>query len=180
MATLQSLYEISHWNMTLIDAASPTPPDVKPSGIVTDLDLPMLTMAFDTTKRAGELGIVQRPKYFEETELTFTVKSVFKELIEALAKGFRTSYTLKATACLEADNGTVKPYVIESKVFTGEMPFGGLSADGLEAEYNLKPYYVKATLDTTIIIYDPRNYVFSINGTNLYTNIKTVIDPDTP
>lgn len=174
---IQSVYEVAHWN-AIIDSDNATPANkVLPKGVITDLTLPTLERDVDTTKRAGELGVVPRPKFFNEMEMSFSVKAVFKEMIEALARGMQTSYTIKATACLESDSGVPKPYIIEAKGFTTGFPLGELSADGLEAEYTFMAFYLKLTLDTTIIIYDPRNYIYSIGGTNLFAAVKDVIDP---
>lgn len=174
---IQSLYEITHWNAVIIDAGSPTPPDVSPAGVITDLTLPTLEREVDTTKRAGELGVVPRPKFFNEMELTFTVKSVFSTFLNALAKGMQTSYTIRATACLEPDTGAIIPYIVESKGFTTALPLGGLSEDGFEAEYTMMAWYLSLTLGSFTLIYDPRNYIYSINGVNLFANAKAIIEP---
>lgn len=171
----QSIYSITHWNAIAIkDPATPASA-IKPQGVITDLTLPTLERDVDTTKRAGELGIVPRPKFFNEMELSFTVQAYYKEFLLALAEAMQVAYTLRVNVCLENDAGAITPYVVEAKGFVTSLPFGDLSADGLESEVTFMAYYLKATLDTTIIIYDPRNYIYSIGGVNLLDAEKTAL-----
>lgn len=174
---VQSLYNISHWNAKIIQDVTPVVPNLIPKGIITDLSMPTLEREMDTTKRAGELGAVARPKLFNELEMSFTMVSVFREMLEALTRGMQKSFTLEATACIEPDTGAVLPYIVSAKGFVSSMPFGDLSPDGFESEITMMCYYMSATLGTTAIIYDPRNYVLSLNGTNLFADVKTIIDP---
>jgi phage tail tube protein FII len=172
--TAASIYEVSHWNMMILEDGTPIT-SIKPQGIITDLTLPSLERDMDTTKRAGELGVVPRPKFFNEMELSFTIKSYFEDFLESLAKGMQTAITIRAVTCIESDAGVPSAYVVESKGFVSSLPFGDLSADGLESEITFMAFYLKATLGTSTIIYDPRNYVYSINGTNVFDAEKTML-----
>jgi P2 family phage contractile tail tube protein len=174
---IQSLYEISAWNAKITGDTSLTPPgvDFTPNGIITELNLPTLERDMDTTKRAGELGIIPRPKFFNELEVTFTVKALYAQFLEALARGMTKSMTITATTCLQSDTA-LKAYIVVLRGFISSLPLGSLSADGLEAEVTMMCNYFSTTIDTNIIIYDPRNFVYSINGTNLFADMKTMID----
>lgn len=174
---VQSLYEIIHWNATIIDATTPTIADVKPQGIITELELPKLVREVDTTKRAGESGTVPRLKFWTDMEMSFNCKATFKEMSTALAKMSHISGTVKLTACLTDDANVTTAYIVECKGFITEFDVGKFSDNGYEATYKMAVYYLKATLGTFILISDPRNYIFSINGTNLLANIKDTIDP---
>lgn len=176
-----SVYEISHWNASLFFDAPGTTTDITANlkGIITGLTLPTLERDFDTTKRAGELGAVARPKTFNEVETSFTVKNLFREFLEALSRGVVNTIQLKATTCIQADDGTVTPYVVTVKGFVSSLPFGDLSDDGLETEVSMMCHYVEVVYSTFALIYDPKNYIYSINGVNLFENVKTVIDPVT-
>lgn len=176
---MPSIYEVSAWNAKLAYDTTGTVDDITANlkGIITDLTSPVLEREFDTTKRAGELGIVARPKFFNEIEVSFTVRNTFTDFFKALVTGTSRPVTLTATACIEADDNTTQAYVYTCKGFVSSLPFGDLSEDGLESEITMMCHYISVALGTTTIIYDPANYVLSIGGVNLYANVKTVIDP---
>jgi phage tail tube protein FII len=173
---IQSLYEIIHWNATIIDT-NPIIDDVLPKGVITELELPKLMREMDTTKRAGELGIVPRPKHFGELALSFKAKAIFDTFATALTKMMQTSATIKLTACITSDAGVTIPYTVEAKGFISELELGTLSDNGFESSYKMMAYYLSIDLDTYTLIYDPRNYLFTLNGVNLFASIKDVIDP---
>jgi phage tail tube protein FII len=175
-----SLFEITHWNAKLEYDTSGTDNDISANlkGIITDLSSPILEQEFDTAKRAGELGIVPRPKFFNEIEVSFTIRGVFDDLLKALVTGTSRTVTLIATACIEEDDNTNKAYQFICKGFISSLPFGDLSEDGLEAEISMMCYYLEIKLGTSFaMVYDPRNYLLSIGGNNLFAGVKSVIDP---
>lgn len=175
-----SLFEIHHWNAKLEYDTAGTEDDITANlkGIITDLSSPVLEREFDTAKRAGELGVVPRPTFFNEVEISFSIRAIFEDFLRACVTGTSRSVTLTATACLEADDNTTQPYRFICRGFVSSLPFGDLSEGGLEAEITMMCHYLSVTLGSTFtMIYDPRNYVLSIDGTNLFANVKTVIDP---
>lgn len=179
---IQSLIEVSHWSATVIFDTTGTTNDITTNlkGIITKFKAPELEREFDTAKRAGELGQVPRPKHFKELKTSFTVRSVYKEFIEALTRGLILPIELKTTACLVDDNGVVTPYSVRTKGFTSKIPFGDLSDDGMEGEVEMMVYYLEMKLGTTsTVVFDPRNYELSIGGTNLFADIKNVLEPVT-
>lgn len=173
-----SLYEIAHWNAKI--EYGETPSEVALKGVITDLTAPTLEREFDTAKRAGELGVVPRPKFFNEVEISFTVRNIFEELITGLVTGTSRSITLTATACIEADDNSVEAYQIVAKGFISSLPLGELSEDGFESEVTMMCYEFSAELGDFEMVYDPRNYVLSIGVTNLFEGIKDIIDPEPP
>jgi len=178
--TSTSIYEITHWNAALLFEDTDPQDNISAplKGIITDLTAPILEREFDTTKRAGELGVVPRPKFYNEVEISFSVRNIYKDFLEALVKGTQRTLQITSTACIESDAGVVEAYEYICKGFVSSLPFGDLSEDGLEAEITMMCHYTQIKLGTTLdIIYDPRNYVLSIGGTNLYAGVKTIIDP---
>lgn len=172
-----SLYEVTHWT-AVITHSTPTQ-TVRGDGIITDLELPELERETDTEKRAGEAGVVPRPMYFNEMVATFTIRNIFEDLLTALKIGLTSSIDLVATACIQADSGTVTPYKVSCKGFITTHPFGSLSADGLESEFEMSCWYVEAVLGTNTLRYDPRNYWLGDGTTNNLANVKSVIIPPT-
>jgi phage tail tube protein FII len=175
----QSIFELVHWNAKFISSDT-TPTTVKPSGIITDLTLPTLTREMDDTVRAGELGVVSRPKKFGELAVSFNVKSYDEDLYEILLTGMSQYLTMEATTCMSTDAGVVTTYKVECKGFVNELPLGELSEDGFESEVSMMCYYLKTTFGSKVSIYDPRNYVLSIDGTNLFSGIANILDPPPP
>lgn len=176
MAVIAGIKAVQHWNLTLSDDDAGTT-DVRTTGIITDLDLPELTSDFDTDIRAGELGVVARPKRMEELELSFTAVYPSNELMAAVARSKTIPVKLTATVCVENDGVSPVAYIVEGRGYNAAMPLGGLSADGIEMEYTFMLYYLSVTMGTFSMIYNPREYIFSINGTNMYAAVKTIIDP---
>lgn len=165
-----SVPEIQHWNLKILSINNIL---VNLKGLVTEVTAPKLTRDFDTTKRAGEAGIVARPKFFSEVEMSFTVKRVTIEALKALTEAVSLPVTIQCSTILEKDGGTRDVYLWNVKGYPSEVPFGDLSEDGLESEVTIMAHYVAATLGTYSLIYDPVNYIYSINGVNLYDGIKT-------
>lgn len=162
--------EIQHWNLKVLTIANAL---VNLKGIVTDISAPKLTRDFDTTKRAGEAGVVARPKFFTEVEMSFTIKRVTIEALKALTESVSLPVTLQCSTIQEKDDGSREVYLWNVKGFPSEVPLGDLSEDGLESEITIMAHYVSASLGTYSLVYDPVNYIYSVNGTNLYDGIKT-------
>lgn len=177
---VQSIYEITHYNFSILlppvaPATEPTP--LALNGVATDVTLPELVREVDTTKRIGELGLVPRPKTYNELELSFTIKAIFEGLLTALIEGSVASYQVEMTTCLQNDDGTIIPYTLLGDGYFTSIPFGQLGSDGLESEVTMMLWKMQVNIDDTEIIYDPRNYILSVNGTNRYANVKTIILP---
>lgn len=164
------MLEIQHWNATLLDINN-APVNLK--GIITELSSPVLERDFDTEKRAGEAGIVARPKFFNEVEVSFTIRRIFPAFTKAILEAVLLPITLQCNTIIESESGTNGVYSWYIKGYPNSTPLGDLSADGLEAEISLTCHYVGVTYGTFSMIYDPVNYIYSINGVNLYASVKT-------
>jgi phage tail tube protein FII len=176
MPMIQTLQPTVHWN-AIFTTTDTTPVVVKPSGIITDLTLPSLTREVDDTVRAGELGVVPRPKKYGELEVSFTLAAIFDTLHQTLVKGTNQTLIMEAVTCVIPDSGAAVAHKVECRGFVTELPLGELSEDGYEAEITMMCWYLKVTMGTKITIYDPRNYVLSVDGTNLFASVATIIDP---
>lgn len=162
--------EIQHWNATLLDINN-APVNLK--GIVTEVTSPVLQRDFDTEKRAGEAGIVARPKFFSEVEVSFTIRKVFPAFTKAIMEAVNAPITLQCNTIIENANGTNDVYSWFVRGYPSSTPLGDLSADGLESEKTLMCYYVSLSYGNLSMIYDPINYNYSINGVNLFASIKS-------
>lgn len=160
--------EIQHWNATLLDINNVA---VNLKGIITDLTAPTLERDFDTAKRAGESGVVSRPKFFNEVEVSFTIRRIFPAFTKAIMEAIDRNITLQCNTIIER-TGTNEVYSWFVRGYPSTIPFGDLSADGLEAEVTLMCNYISCTYSTLSVVYDPINYIYSVNGTNLYADIK--------
>jgi phage tail tube protein FII len=162
--------EIQHWNATLLDVNN-APINLK--GIVTELTAPTLERDFDTDKRSGEIGVVPRPKFFNEVEVSFTVRRVFPAFSKALLEAVNKPLTLQCNTIIENSDGSNNMYSWFIRGYHSSIPLGDLSADGMEAEVSLMAHYLSLTFGTLTLVYDPVNYVYSINGVNLFADIKS-------
>lgn len=162
--------EIQHWNATILDINN-APVNLK--GIITELTSPVLERDFDTEKRAGEAGVVPRPKFFNEVEVSFTVRRIFPAFSKAILEAVNVPITLQCNTIIENSSGTNDVYSWFVKGYPSSVPLGDMSADGLEAEKSLMCHYVSVTYGTFSMVYDPVNYIYSINGVNLFASIKS-------
>jgi phage tail tube protein FII len=167
--------DVSAWNAKILDINN-APINLK--GLITDVSSPMFEREFDTSKRAGEPGVIPRPKNLKEIEVSFTVKKVSRELIKALMEGvfsYNKQLTFQASAVVDSLSGLREMYVWTAKGYVSKSPFGNLNADGIEAEFSIMATYLEATFGTDTFKYDPVNYDGSINGVNQWADLKTSI-----
>lgn len=161
--------EIQHWNATILDINySP----VKLNGIVTEVKAPKLERDFDTEKRAGESGVIARPKFFNEVELSFTVKRIFPNFVKAIMQAVNLPLTFQCNTIIESATGVNEVYSWYAKGYPSSLPFGDLNADGMDSEVTLMCSFLSCTYGTFTMVYDPANYVYSINGSNQFNDIK--------
>lgn len=169
---------LSDWNAKIIDADDEV---IGLTSIITDLNAGGLERNFDTTRRAGEVGVIARPQGFSEIEVTFTAKIFEKSFLTAFAKGVSTPITLQCMAAMADDEGDLTPYVFSATGFTGTMPFGNFSDSEVEGEFSMMAYKIEQSMgidtdtDYFELIYDPRNYNYSVNGTNQLAATKTML-----
>ena len=166
---------INDWLVKILDFdANETPV----SFICSEFNGGELEREFDTDPRAGEAGVVPRPMKFGEIEVTMTVKMVTKEILDVINTGIKNPISFQLSAATSDDNGVITPYVYTVKGFVSKIPFGDISADAsFEAEFTIKATYINQTIGTGAgqfeLIYDPKNYLYSVNGVNQLADIKT-------
>lgn len=167
--------DVTAWNCRLLDINN-APTNIK--GLITEVSAPTLERDFDTTKRAGEAGIIPRPRHFNELEVSFNVNKVSKVLSRALLEAIGSinrTVSLQCTAVIDMDAVTRDIYLWTAKGYLSSVPLGSLSADGIEAEYTMMLTQLDISFGDFTMSYDPSNYIYSINGVNLLASIKTAI-----
>lgn len=167
--------DVTAWNCRLLDINN-APTSTK--GLITEVTAPNFERDFDTTKRAGEMGIIPRPRHFNEMEVSFTVKKISKALARALLEAIGTvnkTVSLQCTAIVDTDASTREVYLWTAKGYMSSAPLGNLSADGIDAEFTLMLTTLDLSFGDFTLTYDPANYIYAINGVNLWANIKTQI-----
>jgi phage tail tube protein FII len=168
---------IQDWTANILDIAEVP---IALNSIITDLDCGGLERNFDTTRRAGEPGVVARPQGFSEIEVSFTAKILTKEFIKAWAEGVTTPISLQLTAALNDGAGVLIPYSFTATGYTMNISFGAFSDSEIEGEYSMMATKITQSVGATGVgqfnlIYDPRNYIYSINGVNQLAGIKTML-----
>lgn len=167
--------DVTAWNCRLLDINN-APTNIK--GLITEVTAPQFERDFDTTKRAGEIGVIPRPRHFNELEVSFSVKKISKLLSKALLEAMGSinkTVSLQCTAVIDNDATSRDIYLWTAKGYLSSVPLGALSADGIEAEYTMMLTQLDVSFGDFTMSYDPSNYVYSINGTNLMASIKTAI-----
>jgi phage tail tube protein FII len=170
-----SFADVTAWNMRVLDINNaPT----KINGIVTDVKAPKLEREFDTTKRMGEPGIIPRPKHIKEIEVSFTCKRVSRAFTKLLLEAMGTQnkpITLQATSIIDTDASTREIYIWTATGYVSATGLGDLSADGIESEVTMMCLKLDTSFGSDTFSYDPVNYIYSVNGVNLWASIKTAI-----
>jgi P2 family phage contractile tail tube protein len=162
--------DIQAWNVKLLDINNNP---VSGSGLVTEFSLPVLSREFDTDKRAGEAGVVSRPKFFTEMEATIKIMSTSEEFEIALLQNVAKPITLQLSAsAAETTTGATVPYVVSMRGYFSEYPLGDFSDTGMECEITFLANYVSKTFGSNTVVIDPANYIWSINGVNVWQGIK--------
>ena len=166
---------INDWLVKILDAgANSTNVDF----ICSEFNGGELEREFDTDPRAGEVGSVPRPMKFGELEVSMSVKMVTKEVLDVINTGIKNPISFQLSAATSDDNGTITPYIYTVKGFMSKIPFGDIASDAsFEAEFTLMATYLKQEIGTGVekfeLIYDPKNYLYSVNGVNMLADIKT-------
>lgn len=165
--------DIPAWVVSITDSGGTN--TFKLIGTATDVQSPTLERAGDQTKRAGESGVIFRHTYFEQMELSCSIRRVHAEVLNYLNSGIDT-ITMTAIAAVANDSGTLITYSWEAVGYTN-LPFGLLNADGFEAEISMMVNKLTVNINTDTHIIDPANFEVSYNGTNKLQNVKDIIDP---
>jgi phage tail tube protein FII len=168
--------DVTAWNGRLLDIYN-NPLNLK--SLITEIKAPSIEREFDTTKRAGEPGIIPRPKYIKEIEVSFTAMKMSSGLLRSLLEGvgdYGKTVTLQATAIIDSDT-TSSSYIWTTKGCVSKAPLGNLGADGIEAEFSIMATQIDLQFGNEFSLsYDPKNYMYVINGVNIWANIKASIN----
>lgn len=162
--------DILAWNVKMLDIDNAP---IAVGGLATEFELPTLEREFDTEKRAGESGVISRPKFWNELEASFTLMSYSEEFHSALLKNVAKTVTMQLSASAADANGSSVVYTASMRGFYSEFPMGSFSDTDFEIEITLKVNYLSVQFGTQTFVYDPANYIYSVNGANVLANIKT-------
>jgi len=163
---------VVYWNATLTSIASL---NQSLKGIITDVSSDGLQRDFDTAIRAGEMGVVPRPRHFGEFSVSFTAVKFSQGIIKTLWEAVNDRVTLTANAIIGSDAGTNEAYQWSVKGYPSALPLGDLGEDGLSSEFTLMCDYLSISYGTFALIYDPKNNIYSVNGTNLQASVNTLL-----
>lgn len=159
-------YHIKDWTATILNTNN-QPTSLQ--GMVTEADLPDIEREYDTEKRAGLPGVVSFPMGWGEMESTITLRNVSEGFFDAIASTVNGELSLQLTGIAENSetNATVS-YLCTVRGSVMSMPMGSFSAqESAEFELGIKVNYVSRALGASTFIYDPRNFIWSVNGVNL-------------
>ena len=168
---------ISDWTANILDINDAP---ISLASIITDLDAGGIERNFDTTRRAGEPGVIARPQGFSEIEVSFTAKILAKDFIKSWSEGVTEPISLQLMAAMNDGTGVLIPYTFQATGYTQMIPFGSFSESEVEGEFTMMASKVTQTIGATgvgqyTLIYDPKNYIYSINGVNKLANVKTML-----
>lgn len=164
--------DIQAWNVSMLDINNAP---VAMAGLATELELPTLEREFDTDKRAGESGIISRPKHFSEVECSFTLMSISEEFMSAILQNVAKTVTFNFSAAALDSAGASAVYSLAMRGFYNSLPFGNIDDVSSEIEIGFNVNFFTFTFGAQTMTYDPANYIYSVNGTNLLANIKTTL-----
>lgn len=163
--------DIQAWNVALLDINNAP---ISVAGLATEFTLPTLEREFDTDKRAGESGVVPRPKFITEMVATIKLMSTSEEFENAMLSNLAKPVTLQLKAsAADTVTGITVPYIVSLRGYFSEYPLGDFTDMGMEQEISMMISYVSKTFGSNIVIIDPKNYIYSINGVNLWAGVKT-------
>lgn len=164
-------YIIKDWTATLLNANN-QPTSLQ--GMVTEADLPDIEREYDTEKRVGLPGVVSFPMGWGEMESTITLRNVSEGFLDAIAGTVNGELSLQLTGIAEnTETGSMVSYFCTVRGSVMTMPMGSFSAQEVaEFELGIKVNYVSRTLGNSSFIYDPRNFIWSVNGVNLLESRK--------
>ncbi len=168
--------DVTAWNAKILDINNNP---ISLQHIITDLTSPVLEREFDTEKRAGEMGTVSRPIGFNEVETSFTIKKPQKDLSKALLEALGSpDKTIVVQAAAVVDTGTGREsYTWACTGHISSYPLGDLSSEGLEAEVSMMVNKLDVNFGADFTMsYDPENFLYSVNGVNLWEDIANLIN----
>ena len=170
LPTPGELFYIPQYCLSIVDGTD----KIVLQGMVTDVKLPPLELNFDTDARSGMIGAIPLPQYFSSLEMSFTMQSFTYNAIAELANMLNGGCELSLNGCgkLHDGSGTVN-VAINCKGFVGKgFGFNFPAQSSANSEFNIMLNYYKQFysdgISNTTIIYDPHNFILSVDGTNIY------------
>jgi P2 family phage contractile tail tube protein len=146
-------------------------------GLVTKVDLPVIEREFDSDARSGFPGIVSYAQGFKEMECSLTLKGVSRTLEDALLASINGEVSLQLSAAAESDDGSILAYIVTMRGSVMQLPTG-LSLtpqENAETTFSMRVNYYARTFGGSTFVYDPRNNVFSVNGTDYLLAKRTAL-----
>ncbi len=159
---------ITLWNLRVADSTS-----VTGNAEITDLELPNIVREFDTDRRVGYAGVVPLPTGFGELELTFTTTKVDPNFYKILASLGEVAFLFTG---VEQSGTELTTHTIACFGFVENLPLGTFGVDSSEYELTAKISRVEVQVNgVQVLVYDPKSYIYSVNGVNQMLNIRTTL-----
>lgn len=161
---------INFWNLKISDGATVSPL-ASINLEVTEVTLPTISRQFNDDKRVGYIANVPYPMGYELSPLEFTTKALTNTTMRLLARLSRTTFVF--TGCESSDGSTFSVTTVTCRGYVEDNPLGTFADDGAEYQVSVRVDYIEVVVDsTTILKFDPTNYVYEVNGTNQLASIK--------
>lgn len=159
---------ITLWNLRVADSTT-----VSSNAQITDLELPTIVREFDTDRRVGYAGSIPLPVGFGEMELSFTSTKTDLNFYKILGSMGEVSFLFTG---VEQENDELTTIAIAAFGYVENLPLGTFSVDSSEYELTAKISRVEVQINgVQVLVYDPKSYVYSINGVNQMLNIRNTL-----
>lgn len=160
---------ITFWNLNVTNSES-----VTAMAEVTDLSLPNISREFDTDRRVGYAGVISIPKGFGEMDLSFTTKKVTKGFYNIITSLGEVNFNFTG---IDQGSTSFDTHLVVCSGFCEQIPLGEFSAsDGGTYEVTAKINRIETYINgDSIMIFDPKSYIYTVNGVNQFANIKTAL-----
>lgn len=166
--------EVRDYLLTILDIlGNPT----STQGIATTIDLGEIEFEFDDEKRAGQSGVVSRRLTPNAIETSVTTLGMSQELHDVLVGSVNGEISFQLTASDEdAETGLIIPVKIVLRGAVSTIPLGSYNPQAnSEWEFGMMANYVERKWGDSTFIYDPRNFIWSLNGKNLWQARKDAL-----
>lgn len=162
---------INFWVLRVSDGATPTPLTTI-NLEVTEVNLPTITRQFNDDKRVGYLANIPYPLGYEIGPLEFTTKALTNTTMRLLGRIGRTTFVFIGSESL--DGSTFSTTTITCRGYIEDNPLGNFADDGAEYQVSVRVDYIEVVVDSTSILkFDPANYIYEIQGVNQLASIRT-------
>lgn len=164
---------ISFWNLRISDGATVSPL-TSINMEVTELQLPTISRQFNDDKRVGYISNIPYPLGYEVGTLEFTTKGVSTTDIRLLGRIGRTTFVF--TGAETTDGSTFSTTTVTCRGYIEDNSLGSFADDGAEYQFTVRVDYLEVVVNsTTVLKFDPLNYLYEINGVNQLASIRTTL-----